>query len=437
MRSRTMREGSVGLLLLLGVGVVGTLFVWLRNLEFGERDYQLVVEFDNANQLVPGSSVRYRGVAVGQINSITPTANGVDVRVTIDSDLRIPRETLVQANQSGLIGETSIDFFPEESLSLEEIPATNPLSEECNSQIVLCAGDRIDGEAGASFERLIRATAEVTELFSRPEFYNNLNRVAENAGTAAREIAEVSDRLAEISTSAEEQLQTLTATANMATTQIGDTAAEVELLVANLNSALQENRGEFTQTLRSIRLSTQRLQQTLDTVGPTIEELSAGLESIQTQEAIRNLETLTADAAIVAQNLRQITDALDDPATIENIETLTANAAVTAANLRQVTEALGDPANVVTLQQTLDSARATFANTQKITADLDELTGSPEFRNNVRDIIDGLSGLLSSTQELGEKVIAATGSTPKEKSLCEKNPSLTSDCQSQGTENGE
>jgi len=59
------------------------------------------------------------------------------------------------------------------------------------------------------------------------------------------------------------------------------------------------------------------------------------------------------------------------------------------------------------LQQTLDSARVTFQNAQKITSDLDELTGDPAFRENIRQLINGLSGLVSSTQQLQQQVEVA------------------------------
>jgi phospholipid/cholesterol/gamma-HCH transport system substrate-binding protein len=42
----------------------------------------------------------------------------------------------------------------------------------------------------------------------------------------------------------------------------------------------------------------------------------------------------------------------------------------------------------------------TFENTQKITSDIDELIGDPQFRENLRRLIDGLSNLLSSGEQL-------------------------------------
>jgi phospholipid/cholesterol/gamma-HCH transport system substrate-binding protein len=88
---------------------------------------------------------------------------------------------------------------------------------------------------------------------------------------------------------------------------------------------------------------------------------------------------------------------------ISNLETLSANAAQTSANLRDVSVTLNNPTTITMLQQTLDSARATFENTQKITSDLDELTGDPKLRENLKRLINGLSGLVSSTQQLQQQ----------------------------------
>ena len=92
---------------------------------------------------------------------------------------------------------------------------------------------------------------------------------------------------------------------------------------------------------------------------------------------------------------------------IKNFETLSANAALASANLRDATKTLTDPKNAVVLQQTLDSARVTFENTQKITSDLDELTGDPKFRTNLRQLVNGLSSLVSSTQQIEQQVQVA------------------------------
>jgi phospholipid/cholesterol/gamma-HCH transport system substrate-binding protein len=73
MRSRTVREGAVGLLVLFGVGLVVTLSLWLNETYFGRRSYRIVVEFANADGLQLGSPVLFRGVPVGKVAEIRAT----------------------------------------------------------------------------------------------------------------------------------------------------------------------------------------------------------------------------------------------------------------------------------------------------------------------------------------------------------------------------
>ncbi|MDR9403124.1 MAG: MlaD family protein [Halothece sp. Uz-M2-17] len=389
MRSRTIREGSVGLLILFGFILFGGLFIWLRGFKVGQQSYNITIAFRNANRVIAGSPVRYRGVNVGEVVSINPNANGVDIEVEINRvDLSIPRENLlVEANQSGLIGETSIDIYPQVELASNQ-GGINPLSEDCNSQLIVCQNDTIQGEVGASLDVLIRNTAEAAELISDPELFNNLKNVARSATEAADGIAEVSRELSIISgdvsqqlkvltTTTSEQLRVLTKTTEKTGEQVTATAAEAERLIRSVNRLVVANEKNVETTLPEISATSQQLSQLVETVVPTLETINSNLDAADTEELIRNLETLTA------------------------------NAAATSENLKKASSTFSDPENLVLLQQTLDSARATFENTQKITSDLDELTGNPEFRQDLEDLIKGLSELLSSTQELEQQLAIA------------------------------
>ena len=90
--------------------------------------------------------------------------------------------------------------------------------------------------------------------------------------------------------------------------------------------------------------------------------------------------------------------------------------------------AVGNQLNL--LQKTLESARVTFENTQKITSDIDELIGDPQFRENLRRLIDGLSNLLSSGEQLeynlriAQTLDTMTQELAKQKVLTISRPSL-------------
>jgi len=72
MRARAVREGSVGLLILIGVGLFGGLVLWLRGLNPGSRTYGVVVTFEDTLGMQVGTTVRYRGVPVGRVIDIRP-----------------------------------------------------------------------------------------------------------------------------------------------------------------------------------------------------------------------------------------------------------------------------------------------------------------------------------------------------------------------------
>ncbi|WP_017316289.1 MlaD family protein [Mastigocladopsis repens] len=388
MRSRTFREGSVGLLLLLGLGVFGLIILWLTRFTAARSSYKAIVEFANAGGMQKGAVVRYRGVEVGAISAIRPGPNNVDVVIEITkSDLIMPNNVKVEANQSGLISESVIDITPKAQLPPGVVLA-KPLDKNCNSQMIVCNGSRLTGQIGISTDELIRSTTQLASVYSSPQFYRNVNKAVENTAVAAASVAELSSNLNVLSKSVQQQINGIAATNNtvqQATTQLstsstktlnefGATAKEIRLtttqvnkLVNNLDTLVTSNRSSLVGALNNITQTSEQLRTTVSSLSPTVNRVTQG-------ELIKNLETLSA------------------------------NAAQASANLREVSNSLNNPNNLLVLQQTLDSARVTFENTQKITSDLDELTGDPAFRENLRQLVNGLSGLVSSTEQMQQHV---------------------------------
>lgn len=458
MRSRTIREGSVGLLLLLGVGCFGALILWLGGLTLGKRSYAFVVDFADAAGLREGAPVRYRGVEVGKVSAVTPGANGVAVTIEIaPADQIMPADVLIEANQSGLIGETSIDITPQSRIQVGGNIAT-PLDADCNPEMIICDRSRLQGQIGVSFNELIRSTTDFTERFGNPIFLENINSVIKNTATATEGVTQLSQELAALSKSVREELGTFSSTASslgraadqistsvdrvanqasVLTNQFGSTsrefsytadqiresAAQVSRLTSNVNNLVNQNRGNIVDTLdnlsqTSIELRTAvrglspvlgqvqqgQLLRNLETLSANAAQASVRFRSLSDGQFFQNLEVAAANAAEASQGLRQ----LSSGQLVNNLETLSNNAAEVSASLRD----FSDPENLLVLQQTLDSARATFQNAQKITADLDDLTGDPRFRENFKQLVNGLSDLVSSTERLQHEAQVAQTLVP-------------------------
>lgn len=423
MRSRTIREGSVGLLILVALAVFVGLVVWLRGLNIANRSYKFVVNFASVAGMRVGASVRYRGVSVGKITEVKARTNGVDATVEITpANLLIPRDVVIEANQAGLVGETSIDITPLKPLPKDAL-SLNPLSRQCNSKQVICNQDRLSGQIGVSFDELLRSTIRISNVYSNPVFFDNVNTLTKNASVAATGVAKLTSELSLLSRSFRQEAgslststKSLTSTTNQTVSELGRsasrslnqvgfaasrfgntadqyslTAAQLNKLVTSANELVVTNRGALVQTLNSVSQTSDQLRVVLSSLTPALAQVNS---------TVGNLNSASGKLNSAAGEVKVGT-------LLRNLETLSANAAQASANLRDITTALNNPSNVLVLQQTLDSARSTFENAQKITSDLDELTGDPSFRNNLKQLVNGLGKLVSSTQQLQQQVHVA------------------------------
>ncbi|MBD2088476.1 MCE family protein [Microcoleus sp. FACHB-1515] len=377
--SRTIREGSVGLLILVSVGLFTGLVLWVRGASFGNRNYHFVAQFANIAGMQVGAQVRYRGVAVGRISEIRPGTNTVDAELEISPvTTLIPKDVLIEINQSGLVGEASIDITPRDTQPLDDL-ATNPLAENCANSPIICDGDRIPGTIGVSFTELLRSSARFAELFTNEQFVSEIRSLTRNSSEAAVGITSLTREVSGLARSLDRQINTLSTSASASTAEVGRAANQVGLTAAQVNNLLATNRTTLVSTLNNLDRASSNIERITNNLTPVFDQFG---QDINQSEFIANLEQLSANAAQASNNLRDLT------------------------------QAVGSSDNVLLLQQTLDSARATFQNAQKITADLDELTGDPEFRRDIRDLVDGLSGLVATTQQLERQAQIAQTLTP-------------------------
>ncbi|MEL6350876.1 MAG: MlaD family protein [Cyanobacteria bacterium J06627_28] len=374
MRARTIREGSVGLLILLGIGLFGGLVLWLRGFNPANRPYELIAEFDDTAGVQIGTPVMYRGVSVGRVMSITPKSNTVELGLEItEKELRMPNEVIVETVESGLIGEMSVEITP-----LAELPPNameiNPVGKGCDAELILCDGAQLAGVAGPSYEELLRSTSELMSLYADPELIAQLKTVlstvadtTEDAGVLATEATLLTrlarDEIAPLSGSAQSAANSAAAAAG----QVQVTAQQFELTAVELNSLISENRGTLVDTLNNVQVASAQLRIAADTLSPTL----------QSGELVGNLERLVSNASAASEDLQAITSSLNTPT------------------------------NLVLLQQTLESARDALSSAQKVMADIDEITGDPAMREQIRDLIRGLGALVSSTQSLEEEAQVA------------------------------
>ncbi|MGY6530975.1 MAG: MlaD family protein [Cyanobacterium sp.] len=391
-QSRLVREGSLGLFIILGFVVFGGAILFLRGTQFRQEKYEVKLQFDNVGGLREGGRVLYRGVEVGTIQSITPSTEGVEVITQVQQGLRIPKEVIAQTTQSGLLGEVIVTIEPQAQLTPEALQI-DPASPECQQQNqLLCSGDSIIGEYSGD---LIANMTRLSTVFSNPIFIEQLNDAIVNIAIASENVAQLSSELSEFTKNAGDDINKLSSVADsiMTTSESFNSAAN------SANTQINKLANDFSQTSREINQLARNTNQLIESNESSLNNTITTLAST-TQE----VATLVRNANRVVTRVDQTVDGIDVAKFGQDIEKTITNLEGITNNLTALSQELNNPTNLVALQQTLDSARVTFANTAKITSDIDELTGDPQFRRNMRLLIDGLSNLVSYTDVLEKQI---------------------------------
>ena len=379
--SPSIRQSTVGLMLLLALGFLGVFILWVQNFSLRGRSFKATIMFPNAGRMTPGTNVTYRGVNIGRVESILPEPEAVAVGVEISpADRLIPVNSRIEIVQAGLVGETSIDITPLQALISEENIA-KPLDPNCDQALIICNGSRLQGEAKLDVNTLIRSLLRISNIISDPELLTAVRSLTKNATNA----------LGGISTLVEE------ANENESVTKLNSTL-----------TSLDQTSGEVSSLLTQLREkdSVNTLNSTLASLGGAAEEIRVFLVSNQTNLAntLNSVAQTSDQLRVTAKSLTPVIEKLEQGELLDNLETLAANGAELTANLRDFSANLNSPQNRLLLEQLLNSARSAFNNIQKITSDVDELTGNAEFRQDIERLMRGLSNLISSTQLLQQQV---------------------------------
>src|SRR5688500_9368197 len=110
-------EVYVGLFIVIGLSVIAAMVVTFgkagRSLQ---KVYSINVEFPNASGLIKDSDVLLAGARIGSVAEapkLTGKAYTVSVKLDIDADVKIPRQSTFLVGSSGLLGDRFVDVIPQ------------------------------------------------------------------------------------------------------------------------------------------------------------------------------------------------------------------------------------------------------------------------------------------------------------------------------------
>jgi hypothetical protein len=256
-------EGGVGLFIITGVALSFVIWGWIQGLlNFARKNsYQAFIEFPVACGIQVGTNVRIRGVKAGSVLSVQPSLEKVDVLVEMDDkNVPIPRNSLIEANQSGLIAETIIDITPAIPIPVAQ---WGPLDSGCEGEgLIVCDRGKIKGHPGVSMDELVGICTKLAREMERQDGMHKMFDTTETAQKLMttlqpllREAAQIAQELRPMMQGVNEQgtLDTLESLAGQTSATVADIRKLKDAILTEENQELlRQSISTLTKTLQHI-----------------------------------------------------------------------------------------------------------------------------------------------------------------------------------------
>nr|QCI08211.1 hypothetical protein [Pterothamnion crispum] len=114
-----------------------------------------------------------RGINIGYIKTLKMNINSILVLAYIkSSNILIPKNSIIETNQTGLFNDTVIDIVPLEQINQYQFKSINIFHKNCLTSDLLCNNQYIIGDRGLNYDDLIRATTRIAQRFDDPRFFS-------------------------------------------------------------------------------------------------------------------------------------------------------------------------------------------------------------------------------------------------------------------------
>nr|AIA21401.1 hypothetical chloroplast RF22 [Pyropia kanakaensis] len=166
-----------------------------------QHSYKAFIEFDSAYGIQEGTSVRLRGLPVGKVIGISQSSDSILTSIEIKSSSTIiPKKSLIETNQTGLLNDTVIDIIPLNRVSVGSSSIKEgPLSKACDTRQIICHLNYLKGERGLNYDDLIRATTRISQRFDDPKLFYGLYYLIGNLLKLSSNFVDFTEQIACIS----------------------------------------------------------------------------------------------------------------------------------------------------------------------------------------------------------------------------------------------
>ncbi|MCI5566707.1 MAG: MlaD family protein [Veillonellaceae bacterium] len=265
-----------------------------------DNDYTVYVGFNKVTGLAPQAEVLYAGVHAGRVESVRPDGRGVEVTITVDPSIKIPRDAAVTIGSSGVMGDKYISILPEKSISPEYLENGDFIVGQDEQGI-----DTVIEQAGKTLESVQQLLASVNDIVGNPKLKDSMLKSAVNVRDITANIRDMTAAISRIVVRNEDQ---------------------ADAMMANLVSA------------------TASMNQAMDTISRMADDVSDdGATAANLKLAIVNLRKTSEDISASASAIR---DVVTDPEKQKQIDHIISNAEDITKRGRKVMDKIGKVSDI-------------------------------------------------------------------------------------------
>lgn len=238
---------GAGIMLAIFLGIYG--YVFLRDLPVRQQGYKITIVFKNVTGLQSGDGVTVSGYKVGRILGMQLTQEGVHVRVWMNGEVPLAKNSHAAIRSIGMIGEKYIDLIPGDGpQTLEEgdvvlgdyisdiADAGGSLSElmDQTNALLTKLNTAIDSAFDRRSQKAFGATLVNTENITR--------QINQNLGSNLRHLQNTMVQMDSLTSGFNTFWRTRQASIDSTTRNLAAATAQLPATMSKLDSALTETR---------------------------------------------------------------------------------------------------------------------------------------------------------------------------------------------------
>ncbi|CAM4258074.1 virulence factor Mce family protein [Mycobacterium basiliense] len=255
-----------GTLTVISLLVLGVYYLQIPAL-MGVGRYTLKAELPASGGLYPTANVTYRGITIGKVTDVEPTATGAEATMSIDSRYKIPVDASANVHSVSAVGEQYLDlvstgnpgrfFAPGQTITKGTVPSEiGPALDTANRGLEVLPADKIPvlldetaqavGGLGPALQRLVDATQALVGDFHTQ--ITDINDIIQHSGPVldsqvrsgdaiarwAHNLNELSAQTAERDQNVKSILTQAAPTADQVNSVFGDVRESLPQTLANL-----------------------------------------------------------------------------------------------------------------------------------------------------------------------------------------------------------